>query len=139
MKLSCTKENLANALTLVSGVATKNVNLPILGNVLIKAGEQKVEIISTNLELAIVVNLRSKIEAPGSFTVPSRTLADFVNLLSDEKVDLEVKDNELLVVCGKSTTKIKGSPAEEFPVIPAAEGEKGFVVDAADFKKPWPR
>lgn len=135
MKFSCTKENLAGALTLVSGIASKNVNLPILGNVLIKADEQKVEIISTNLELAIVVNLRSKIEAPGSFTVPSRTLADFVNLLSDEKVDLEVKENELLVVCGKSTTKIKGSPAEDFPVIPAAEGNKGFVVEAEEFKK----
>lgn len=136
MKLVCTKENLASALSLVSGVATKNINLPILNNVLIKAGTQKVEIISTNLELAIIVNVRSKIEQPGSFTVPARTLTDFVNLLPDEKIELELKENELQVTCGRSSTKIKGTSSEEFPVIPAAdENSHGFSILADEFKK----
>ena len=135
MKFSCTKENLAHALALVAGVASKNINLPILGNVLLKADGQKVEIICTNLELAIIVNLRSKIEASGSFTVPSRTLADFVNLLPDETVNLEVKENELVVTCGKSSTKIKGTAADEYPVIPSAEGDKGILLKADDLKE----
>ena len=135
MKFSCTKENLAQALSLVAGVASKNINLPILGNVLMKADSSKVEIVSTNLELAVVVSLRSKVEEEGSFTVPARMLFDFVNLLPDQTVDLEVKENELVVVCGKSSTKIKGSPADEFPVIPAAGGEKGFLFEAEELKK----
>jgi len=134
MKFSCTKEKFAKTLSLVAGVAGKNVNLPILGNILIKADNQKVELVATNLELAVVANLRSKIEAPGSFTVPGRTLLDFVNLLSDEKVDIELQDNELLVKCGKSSTKIKGSPAEEFPIIPSLEDGKGFLVGAEDLR-----
>ncbi|HOW81382.1 MAG TPA: hypothetical protein PK573_02375, partial [Spirochaetota bacterium] len=52
---------LASALSLVSGVAAKNINLPILNNVLIKADDQKVEIISTNLELAIIVSIRANV------------------------------------------------------------------------------
>jgi DNA polymerase-3 subunit beta len=134
MRLSCTKENLTKALSLVSGAAGKNINLPILSNVLFKVDSQKAELISTNLELAIVVNLRSKIETPGSFTVPAKTLTDFVGLLSDDKVDLEQKDNELIVKCGKSSTKIKGTPADEFPVVPTVEGESGFLVEAAAFR-----
>ncbi|PIT88555.1 MAG: DNA polymerase III subunit beta [Candidatus Magasanikbacteria bacterium CG10_big_fil_rev_8_21_14_0_10_36_32] len=135
MKITCTKENLASALSLVSGVATKNINLPILNNVLIKADSQKVEIISTNLELAIIVNIRSIVEKPGSFTVPARTLTDFINLLPDEKIELELKDNEMQITCGHSATKIKGSPADEFPIIPAADGNNGFLVETAEFKK----
>lgn len=135
MKFFCTKENLSRALSLVSGIAGKSINLPILGNVLIKAEEQKVELIATNLELAIVSNLRSKVEEPGTFTVPARTLNDFVNLLSEEKVELILKDNELEVVCGKSATKIKGSPADEFPVVPSVSEGKGYVVDTEALRK----
>ncbi|MDD2758171.1 MAG: DNA polymerase III subunit beta [Patescibacteria group bacterium] len=135
MKISCTRDNLASALSLVSGLATKSVNLPILSNVLIRAEEQKVEIVATNLELAIVVSLRSKVERAGSFTVPARTLTDFINLLSEEKVDLELKENELVVACGKSATKIKGVPADDYPVIPSAGDGKGFVVASEDMKR----
>ncbi len=134
MKFFCTKENLSKSLALVIGVAGKNINLPILGNVLIKASEQKVELMATNLELAITSNLRAKVEVPGTFTVPARTLNDFVNLLSEEKVELTLKDNELEVVCGRSSTRIKGAPADEFPVVPVVGEGKGFVVDIEAFK-----
>ncbi|HRY37064.1 MAG TPA: DNA polymerase III subunit beta [Candidatus Magasanikbacteria bacterium] len=135
MKFSCTKDNLAQALSLVAGLATKNVNLPILSNVLLRAEAQKVEISSTNLELAIVANVRAIVDEPGIFTVPGRTLLDFVNLMTEEKIDFELKENELSVVCGRSATRIKGSPADEFPVIPSMNEGKGFALSARDFKK----
>ena len=135
MRFTCIKENLVSALSLVTGLATKSVNLPILSNLLIRADEQKVEIISTNLELAIAVTVRAKVEAPGTFTVPARTLTDFINLLTDEKIDLELKDNELLVSCGKSSTKIKGMLADEYPVIPIAGDGQGFVVTSEDLRR----
>ncbi len=135
MKFSCTKDNLAQALSLVVGLATKNVNLPILSNVLLKADAQKVEISSTNLELAIVANIRAIVDVPGTFTVPGRTLLDFINLMTEEKIDFELKENELAVGCGRSSTKIKGTSAEDFPVIPSMDEGKGFALEARDFKK----
>ena len=134
MKITCTKENLAKALSIVGGIANKNVNLPILGNVLIKADDQKTEIIATNLELAIVAHVRSKVDEPGSFTVPSKTLSEFVNLLSDEKIEMELKDNELLITCGRSSTKIKGTPADEFPIIPSVSTGNGFLFNAEQLR-----
>ena len=135
MRFSCTKEKLVKALSLTAGVANKSVNLPIVGNVLIKAEIQKVEIIANNLEMAIIANLPAKTEEAGSFTVPARTLTDFVALLPDEKIEIELKENELAVTCGKSSTKIKGSPAEEFPMVPKLEEGKGFLIAAEDFKR----
>jgi len=135
MKFSCLRENLSKSLSLVIGVAGKNVNLPILSNILIKVEEQKTSIISTNLELAVIANLRSKIEKTGSFTVPARTLTDFVNLLQDEKVEIELEDNELSITCGKSSTKIKGMPSEDYPVIPEMETGDGFSFNAENLRK----
>jgi DNA polymerase-3 subunit beta len=135
MKFTCTKSNIASALSLVSGVAIKNFNLPILNNILIKAEEQKVEIISTNLELAIIINIRAKVETPGSFTVPAKTLTEFINLLSDESVIFELKENELQIKCAKSSTKIKGMSAEDFPVLPAASEGNGYLLKTEELKK----
>lgn len=135
MKISCTKENLSRALSLVGGVTSKNISLPILNNILIKVEENKVEFIATNLELAISVVVRAKVEAVGSFTVPARTLTDFINLLPNENIVFEVKDNELLVACGKSATKIKGSSAEDFPVIPILTEGNGYLVNAEKLKE----
>jgi len=135
MKLTCTRENLLNTLSLVANLASKSVNLPILSNVLIKADEQKVEIIATNLELAIVANLRAKVEVAGSFTVPAKTLTEFIGLLSDEKVEIEQIENEIIISCGKSSTKIKGMPSDEYPVIPQNGEGQGFLIAAEDFRK----
>lgn len=134
MKFTCIKENLSAAMSLVTNLATKSVNLPILSNVLLRAGEQKVEVIATNLELAIAVTVRARVEVPGDFTVPARTLSDFINLLSDEKIELEQKENELVVSCGKSATKIKGMPADEYPVIPTAGDGQGFLISAEELR-----
>lgn len=139
MKFSCIKSNLAQALSLVGGVATKSNNLPILGNVLIKVDAQKVEVVSTNLEVAITVNVRSKIEQEGQFTIPARTLLDYINLLPDDKIDFELKENEMVVVCGKTSTKIKGTPADEYPVIPPADGGKGYLIKSEDLRKALPQ
>ncbi|MFH1790237.1 MAG: DNA polymerase III subunit beta [bacterium] len=135
MKIVCTRENLSNALSIISGAASKNINLPILNNVLIRAENQKVELIATNLELAITTQLRAKVEDAGSFTLPAKTLNDFVNLLSDEKVEIERSENHLKVVCGKSSTKIKGVSAEEFPILPTTKEGAGYLLDSELFKK----
>ncbi|MFH1292302.1 MAG: DNA polymerase III subunit beta [bacterium] len=135
MKIICTKENLVNALTSISGVANKSINLPILNNVLIRAEEQKVVLVATNLELAVTCQLRAKVEKAGSFTVPAKTLGDYVNLLPEETVEMELKENELVIMCGKSATKIKGTPAEEFPVVPSVNEGMGYLLDSENLKK----
>lgn len=135
MKFSCTKENLSQTITLVGNVASKHVNLPILSNILIRVDQQKVEFAATNLELAVTATLRAKVEVPGQFTIPARTLADVVSLLREEKVDIELKDQELHIVSGKSSTKIKGAPAEEFPIIPSIDGGKLFAFSRSNLKE----
>lgn len=134
MKLSCLRENLSQALSLVGGITGKNANLPILSNVLLRSDKQGLEIVATNLELATVVVVRAKIETPGTFTVPARTLIDFVNLVSGDRLDLELVGNELLISSGKTTTKIKGTASDEFPVIPEPTDGEGYVVQFTNLK-----
>lgn len=135
MTFTCTKENLLRALQLTAGSTIRPGNLPILANVLIRATESGVELVSTNLELAISANLRAKVDAAAEFTVPAKTLMDYVTLLQDEQVHVSLSGNELVVKCGSASSKIKGTPADEFPVIPTIEDGDTYLIDSTVLKE----
>ncbi|MFA7245090.1 MAG: DNA polymerase III subunit beta [Candidatus Magasanikbacteria bacterium] len=135
MKFTCTKENLEYSLSLVSSLASKHTNLPILSNVLIKANDSGIEISSTNLEIAVKTQIRAKVETTGNFTVPAKTLADYVKLLTSEQVEIDQKGNELIITSGNSSTKIKGSTDEDYPILPEVEEKNSYVVQVDDLKE----
>ena len=120
MKVSCTQENLTRGLAITSHVSTKNVNLPILDHVLVRSDAGGVQLISTNLEIAVTCSVRGKVEQEGEYTVPSKLFYDFVNLLPNDRVDLNLVDEGLSVSCGKTKTKVRGAVAGEFPLVPPA-------------------
>ncbi len=136
MKFICLQENLKRGLSIVGHATTKNVNLPILNNILIKVESGNIEFISTNLEIGIKHQLRGKVESDGEFTVDAKLISEYVNLLSGgEKVKIEEKDNELRVESGSYKTKIKGESAKDFPLIPTISEENQYVFKIDDLKK----
>jgi DNA polymerase III subunit beta len=135
MKLTCTQENLNNGLNLVSHIASKNTSLPILNNVLIKADKGVLNLITTNLEMGINCQIRGKVEKEGSFTVNSKLLNDYVSLLSNQNINIDLKEETLEIRTEKQETKIKGSGAEEFPLIPQIERKDAYVCEINAFLK----
>lgn len=134
MKLSCTQENLNKGLGLVSHVANKNNNLPILNNVLLKAGKNGLTLITTDLEIGTKAFVRSKIEEEGEFTVVAKLLNEFVGLLPKENINLELKDNCLYIESQNQKTSIQGLGAEDFPLIPEIEKENEVELSIGEFK-----
>lgn len=136
MKLTLTQENLNFGLQITGHLVSRNVNLPILNNVLLEAKEGSLKLSSTNLEIGISCIVRGKIETDGAFTVEGRLLSEYVNLLKKDQVKIEMDKNEFLKVsCANSETKIKGLSSEDFPVIPKIEKEKPYTVNINNFKK----
>jgi len=111
MKIICTQENLSGGLQLVSHIASKNISLPILNNVLLKAEKGVLKLLATNLETGITCKVRGKVEKEGSY----------VNLLPKENIAIEQIDQNLKIESTNSKTLIKGIEASEFPLIPHVE------------------
>jgi DNA polymerase-3 subunit beta len=126
MKITCTQENLNQGLNVVSHIASKNTSLPILNNVLIKAEKGILKFITTNLEIGINCQIRGKIEKEGSYTVHSKLINDYVNLLPNQKVSLEQKEDVLEIKTEQQETKIKGNSPEEFPLIPQVNKKEAY-------------
>ncbi len=135
MKFSILKENLNSALFIVSHITGKNINLPILNNVMIEAKDGNIKLISTNLEMGIIHSMRGKIEKGGSFTVDSKVITDYVALLPNKRVDVEKKETSLTVECENYKTKIKGQSADEYPLIPSVDKNNYYSAGIDEFKR----
>jgi len=136
MQLLSLPENLKRGLNIVGHITTKNINLPILNNILIRAKEGNISLVSTNLEIGITHQVRGKIEDDGEFTVDSKIITEYINLLNNnEKVKIEEKEGALKVESGNYKTKIKGEPAKEFPLIPTIPKKDFSSCSAEDLKK----
>lgn len=135
MKISGLQENLKQGLFVVNHIANKNINLPILNNVLISATDGNIKMVTTNLEIGITNIVRGKIEKDGAYTIDSKILSDYISLLPNKKVDLEFIDDSIIINCENYKTKIKGQPADEFPLIPNVDRNVVYRANITEFKK----
>lgn len=135
MKLSVTRDNLHQGLSITSHLMTKNVNLPILQNVLVKAEGGTIRFTATNLEMAINCSVRGKVDEPGEYTIPSKLFFDYVSLLPNETIHLNANEQSVNVECGTYKTKINGLTSSEFPLVPRVQGELSVQIPVEDFKR----
>ncbi|HOR01987.1 MAG TPA: DNA polymerase III subunit beta [Candidatus Woesebacteria bacterium] len=130
MKLSLLQENLNLALTNVSRFVSSKNQLPILGNILISTDQGRLKLSATNLELSINYWIGAKIDQEGSITIPSKEITEFISYLPTGKIDLSLKENNLLSV---SSAKIESdfttSPATDFPEFPQINPDTVFEID----------
>lgn len=135
MKLSCLQENFNKGLMISSHIASKNANLPILSNILLKAENKIIKLITTNLEIGITCVLRGKVEEEGVITLEAKLLTDYVSLLPNERIDIKLKDQNIELKCKNFETKIRTAPADEFPLLPQVEKNTPYNCKISDFKK----
>ncbi|MEA3398807.1 MAG: DNA polymerase III subunit beta [Patescibacteria group bacterium] len=135
MKFSCLQENLKSGLLAVSHIAGKNINLPILNNILIKITGGDIKLITTDLEVGITCLVRGKVEKAGAFTVDAKISSDFISLLPNKKIDIEKKENKLIIKSDNYKTTIIGQSAEDYPLIPQIDKNSVYKADIEEFKR----
>ncbi len=120
MKVSCLQENLAKGLGIVSRAVASRSTLPVLANVLVTTDNGRLKLSANNFELGINCWVAAKIEEEGAITIPARLLADFVNSLPPERIDMQLDEETqaLNLQCAHFESNIKGIDAREFPAVP---------------------
>lgn len=136
MKLVILKSNLKNGLDIVGKAIGTNLNLPVLGSVLIKAEGNQIQLSATNLELAIVRNVFGKVIEEGAAVVPYNTISSIVNNIASERVHLEkTRQGNLEFKTDNYTATIQGINEKEFPIIPKIEKKSGGIeIDVPVFR-----
>jgi DNA polymerase-3 subunit beta len=116
LKIRTTNDKLLGPLQQVTGIVERRHTLPILSNVLITAGDGRVDFLATDLEVQITSSAGLDGNAEGTVTAGARKLYDILRSLpEDAEVSLEAKENRMTVRAGKSRFNLQTLAAADFP------------------------
>jgi len=135
MKFICTQENFHNALAVVSRVASKSANLPILSNVMCETKNNNLVISATNLEMGLRAVVRGRVEEEGILVVPARLLDECVALMPKGNINLHSTHEALTLNAPGYENKIHLVSFEEFPLFPHVEEKEKAIIPIEELKE----
>lgn len=127
MKLIILKNHLKAGFDSVGRATSSNLNLPVLGSVLIKAQNNQIKLSATNLEIAITKTISGKIIEDGSIAVPYSTISNIINNTTSERINLETKNNVIIIKTDNYEAKIACASETDFPIVPKVEEGNEFL------------
>ncbi|ERS91542.1 MULTISPECIES: DNA polymerase III subunit beta [unclassified Halomonas] len=124
MKFSISREALLRPLTLVAGVVERRQTLPVLSNVLIQVGQEELALTGTDLEVELIGRtVASRVDEPGSVTVPARKLMDICKSLPDQaELQFSLEEGRAVLRSGRSRFTLSTLPVAEFPSVEESPG-----------------
>jgi DNA polymerase III subunit beta len=135
VKITCAKEELTQALSVVGRAVSTRATVQVLGGVLLRASDGRMELSATDMELSLRLSVDAQVEGGGAVVAPGRLLVDLARLLPENEVVLEHRPEQgvLEVTCGPASYKLNTYSAEDFPKLPDVEGVQTFGVDTSAF------
>jgi DNA polymerase-3 subunit beta len=119
MEISVSKFELLRELTATQGVVERKTTIPILSNFLFEAGNDRLTITATDLDLSLRTSCAAKVKREGACTIPARKLYDYVKLLPDGDISIKLLENHWVNIrSGRSNTKMVGMARANFPGLP---------------------
>lgn len=135
MHIRTNRETLLPALAKVSGVVERRQTLPILGNFLLVATDDSVEITGTDLEVEVRAGASAIVERPGEISLPARKLVDICRALPEGvEIALMVENERASMVAGRSRFTLSTLPAADFPNMEGAVGAQSIEVPSKKLK-----
>ena len=137
MKFTIERAALLRSLNHVQSVVERRNTIPILSNVLMKAGDGVLSLATTDMDLEINESVEAKVADAGETTVPAHTLHDIVRKLpdgADVEMSLNAEGSQMTVKAGRSQFKLSCLPTTDFPEIGAGDLPTSFGIPAADMR-----
>jgi DNA polymerase III subunit beta len=135
MKLTCTKDELAEKLQVAGRGVSTRTTVQILAGILLRASDGRLSLSATDMEISLRVSLEAQVEDEGAIVVPGRLLVDIVRLLPAGEVTISHRADEGVIelTCASASYRLNTYAAEDFPRLPEIEDESAFTVDKEAF------
>lgn len=136
MKFTVDRETLLKPLQQVIGVVERRQTLPVLGNLLMVAGNNGLVITATDLEVEIQSRVGIEIDEPGEITLPARKLVDICKALPEgAKIQFSINNQKAQIRSGKSRFTLATLPAADFPLVETIKGDCSFTIPQSRLKE----
>lgn len=134
MVITCLRLELKEAINIIERFCGKNINLPIISNILLEARNGSLIIKATNLEIGVSTTIPTKVIKEGRIILPPRILSSILQTISDEVVIIKEKQNIITIETETTTSEINTINPSDFPIIPTLTSKEYLLIPNTDFK-----
>jgi DNA polymerase-3 subunit beta len=137
MKVTLERNALLKSLGHVHRVVERRNTYPILANVLLKAGDGRVDLRATDLDIEVTESVPAMVATAGTTTVPAHTLYEIIRKLADgSEVRLETEGGEqMLLTSGRSRFHLACLSPDSFPDLKSGTFSHEFSIPAATLRE----
>ncbi len=124
MKFSCNQDTFAKYLNVLSRVVNGKPGLPILNNILFDVSKNKVSMTATDLEISLNCWIGAEVSQNGKTTLPAKQLAEFVNSVPAEKIDVVLEENVVNIETKNNSAQFNTISPEDYPAVPTLKSSE---------------
>ena len=136
MKIQCQKADLLNGVNIVLKAIPVKSTMPILGCIVIEAGNQYIKLLANDMELGIETLVKGTVSEPGTVALDAKIFSEIIRRLPENEVFITTDDKYMTeIVCEKANFSISGKSSEEFPYLPKIEKENAVVLSQFTLKE----
>src|SRR6266849_292881 len=131
LRITCSKDELVQALSVVSRAVSTRTSVQILSGILLEAQGSELRVAATDMELSLRATVPAQIEGDGAIVLPGKTLAEIARLLPADEVAIEHRPSESVVhvTSGSASYTLHTYNPEDFPRLPELDAVQTFSVD----------
>jgi DNA polymerase III subunit beta len=132
MELIIERSVLVGGLNLAQGIVERRNTVPILGNVLLDAGDSALTLTATDLEVGMRTQLACECRHPGMVTLNAHKLFEIVRETEAGEISLRALENDWVEIkCGRARFKMMSLDPRSFPAMPSSTDNTGQGAAAA--------
>ena len=135
MKLSFHKNDLQNAIAIVSKAVPAKTTMPILECILLDASGDEIRLTANDMELAIETRVEGEILEPGKTAVDAKLFSEIIRKLPDSDVTVEERDEQIEIVCEKANFHIPGRRGDDFVALPSVKKDEHICLSQFTLKE----
>jgi DNA polymerase-3 subunit beta len=135
MELVVSKNDLLRELQLFQGIVERKNTIPILANLLLEAKGEEVQLLATDLEVALRSKCSAAVSKSGSLTLPAKKLYEIVKSLPETDIRIAEEKSGVRVAADRFDSRMQTLPREDFPALPQGGGTATATLPKAALKE----
>lgn len=137
MKITCQRDQLANAFALAASIAPSRSPKEILQNVKVTAAGGKLTLSATDQEVGIRLDVTEgvEIETEGTALLPVQKTGAILRESSDESLTIETDESGIRIAGSRSKFRLPGANPDEFPAVHEFDEQKYHQISTRLFRE----
>lgn len=131
MKFIVSSSSLLKHLQQISGVINANTVLPILEDFLFEIQDKKLNVVATDLETVMRVQMDVESKANGKVCIPAKILMDSLKNIADQPLTFTIDKNfSIEITSDNGKYKVMGENPDNFPKEPSSDDTTSFKMSS---------